>query len=89
MQRTANEPWLGDAGQFLRSRFGWGARLSLSVLVCLYCSVQANRNVVTLPSASDGQWGEYWALLIGINQYTELPTLKTAVADAQETKDCP
>jgi len=51
-------------------------------------SPQGERGLaVTLNTQAAGSWGDYHALIIGINQYKEWPRLQTAVKDATVIRD--
>jgi len=63
--------------------------LALLCLVILPSSLIAEKRGVKVVSKEDGsqtQWGDYHALIIGINQYQEWPHLRTAVKDAEGLK---
>lgn len=48
-----------------------------------------SRSTPAAPSSESGKIGTYWALIIGINQYADprIPTLTTAVTDAEGVRD--
>jgi len=65
--------------------------LLIIVTLCLAGAAHAKSPqrglAVTLNTQVAGSWGDYHALIIGINQYKEWPRLQTAVKDATVIRD--
>lgn len=68
---------------------------ALSLLICLTFTLSVKsastdrRGIVRINGnqAATGQWGNYYALIVGINNYRQWPTLQTAVNDATALKN--
>ena len=65
--------------------------LTGTVLFCLLPAFwpaigQQERGLQVTARAAPSGWGNYWALIVGINKYQEWPRLDTAVQDAQVLK---
>jgi len=66
-------------------------RLSLCLMMFLVCqsaffclAAEPYRGLSVQPKAAENRWGNYWALIIGINNYSQWPQLRTAAKDAKE-----
>jgi hypothetical protein len=61
---------------------------ALSVLTVVVSAQQpSQRGLVAVPEQTPQSWGEYSALVIGINDYLEFPQLATAVKDALDIRE--
>jgi len=61
--------------------------LILSIQASPYTSASQRGLAVELNPSAAGSWGDYHALIIGINDYTKWPRLQTAVKDATVIRD--
>jgi len=61
--------------------------LILSIQASAFTSASQRGLSVELNSAAAGSWGDYHALIIGINDYHKWPRLQTAVKDATVIRD--